>query len=294
MPTIITPNTSPQVSTVAQLANWMNPITEALSSFGWVQTKDAGQSVWSDLSAVPGSLSTSAYQIWGMNDALQSKFPVFIKLCPSAWNGSTSFLNLILIVGNATDGNGNMVGNTLQFNLWITEYNSAFPSYFSGDTNRFIYMLFYGNPNTSDGPLIFSIERQHTATGADADGYITIISGQIGPNPATFVGGAFGQVNMTATATLPSQLGGYTFQTTASTSTRNGTSSAVPFFPMVGCVDYPAYGLVTLKTANYPTASPFVLTIYGSDHTYMPLPSFNIYPGQAANNTTNCLAMRWE
>jgi hypothetical protein len=148
----------------------------AMSVGGWVRAGDTGQ-----LLAISGSPSNGiqGYQIWRMNDTLQSTAPIYMKIKFGAItsnysNGSTSYngysaypIQMSIQIGEGTDGSGNIVNeiipetylNNSNQNKNLNSYNNYFcmtPSSFN-----FSAMPACGYP------IYVGIERTKDSSGND-------------------------------------------------------------------------------------------------------------------------------
>lgn len=113
---------SPYLATTA--TNYKATLTELVAKLvaaGLVQTGDSGQT---DPSTISAALSTGTaqqgYLMFRMADTLQSTQPIFIKMGifnASNFSSATSFMP-IFTIGMATDGAGNLVGDTTTIQPW--------------------------------------------------------------------------------------------------------------------------------------------------------------------------------
>lgn len=92
----------------AEFRAWGSMFSGALAAVGMVQTSDTGQINWSTATRA-ASNTAAGYEIWRMNDAMQSVFPVFIKF--EYGSRSTSSVPAVWItVGSGSNGSGSITG----------------------------------------------------------------------------------------------------------------------------------------------------------------------------------------
>src|ERR1035437_4296358 len=114
----------------ANFRSFCQSVNAAMVAAGWVQTADTGQvnnstvtnpaasGYWS-----PGYWAGGAYEIWRMNDALQSTYPVFLKIeYYNAVANNTHALQIQMSLA-ATDGAGNLASPKSQ--QWGLENNNS-------------------------------------------------------------------------------------------------------------------------------------------------------------------------
>jgi hypothetical protein len=134
---------SPYLATTA--TNYKATLTELvakLAAAGLVQTGDSGQT---DPSTIAAALATGTaqqgYMMFRMNDTLQSTQPIFIKM--GIFNGSNvvsaTCLLPVFTIGMATDGAGNLVGDTTTIQPWPPG-NSSGPTASSVSSNLPSYL----------------------------------------------------------------------------------------------------------------------------------------------------------
>ena len=109
----------------------MGTLAGFFATAGWVQTADTGQ--------INMSTSMSGYQIWRLNDSLQSTAPWFMRITYGAVGAAFNFQ-----FGQATDGAGNLTGSQISGVFALTNFfGTTIPQrcYLSGDTNRLAWTL---------------------------------------------------------------------------------------------------------------------------------------------------------
>lgn len=99
----------------ADFRSWGGAVSTAIGTAGWTQTADTGQVNWATVTA-PGAVqnTVAGYEIWRMNDALHTTYPVYMKLeygsgsnTPSGQYGYSP--NLWVTLGTASNGTGTII-----------------------------------------------------------------------------------------------------------------------------------------------------------------------------------------
>ena len=152
-------------STDANFRAWITVITNIMAT-AWVQTSDTGQI---NLLTVTHPLSignVQGYQIWRMNDSLQSTTPCYLKLeYGASTSSSATYPGIWVSVGTGTDGAGNLTGsNGIRIGLSSSAGNTGGTIKGSIDINRVCMYVFYGNVNTQ---MLICVERTHNTSGSD-------------------------------------------------------------------------------------------------------------------------------
>jgi len=165
-------------SLTASFRAWGSVVDATFVTFGWVRTSDTGQVNWSTVTG-PGVANTSCgYSIFRMADTLQGSYPVFIKIEYGSNGAGANCACIWITVGTGSDGAGNITGAlTGRYQLYDAnaETTANMPSYFSGSTNRYCFVLWPQN-NQAYNYMLFSIERTKNASGAvTGDGLLFFI-----------------------------------------------------------------------------------------------------------------------
>jgi hypothetical protein len=164
-------------ATLADLKAYTSWIATRLATVGWVQTVDTGQLTIANIPAISAVAGYSyGYQIWRMNDTLQSTAPVYLKL--EFYTPSSSYFGLAITLGTLSDGAGNLAGQVGPRILLGNNSSSAtaYESRMSGDINWCCFSLWNGASN-----LMFSIERSKDALGNDiSDGVMIFYKSALG------------------------------------------------------------------------------------------------------------------
>jgi hypothetical protein len=152
---------------------WGKWISDGFSAFGWVQTSDTGQINWTTVLAPTLATTFMGYEIWRMNDTLQSTYPLFIKIeYGSAVAAATPAM--AITYGTGSDGAGNLTGVFCARTVYnaASGVTTAAPNFASGDANR-IFLLMAKDQGAA---ALISIERTHDAAGADSNIGIMVFS----------------------------------------------------------------------------------------------------------------------
>lgn len=137
----------------------------ALQGSGLVQTADTGQL---DIATIAsGASGTKGYQIYRFNDSAQGTDPVFIKIFYVNGNVSGPRATFNCVIGQGSDGAGNLTGNTFTIPQPGTNINqsSATGQAYSCHTEGFLWVTFCHNVETPYNPLQFAISRTRGLNG---------------------------------------------------------------------------------------------------------------------------------
>ncbi len=275
-------------STNALFRAWGQNISSTFTTCGWVAGADSGQINWATVAAPSGASASQGYEIWRMNDALQSTSPVFLKIEYGSSQFAALAPGLFITIARATDGAGTVTGNPsarMAFGLTAGQANST-PSFFSGANNRFATTSWI---ETASAALCFSIERTHDAAGADTgEGVLLFSRGQstgylqqywncaVGPSPLESTLGALSPGNTTVTGTT-------------------GNKTVVyPFFFCHGVFTNPSLCFLSAREANFTQFSTCVIPFYGGNHTYMPTGSGTTFLAARSSSGNTHMLMLYE
>ena len=170
-------------SSNADFQAWVAGIHAQLSAVGLVQTADTGQ-INPATVATPGAGSTmQGYEIWRLNDALQSTAPVFIKVEYGS-GGLATTPGFNFTVGTGSNGAGTLTGQLgVRRNLFQSAGKSAgvtLPSYCTGDGSGVALLTSYDPGSTSSFSMLIDIERTRDGAGSGtADGIYTWMAAAI-------------------------------------------------------------------------------------------------------------------
>lgn len=124
----------PRQSSDAEFRSWGSAISTALAAVGMTQTADTGQINWTTVTRAGANNTDAGFEIWRFNDAMQSTFPVFMRLGYGRSNNSDSN-RLAISFGSGTNGSGTLTGVWLSSTDigMISSGSSALDCYASGD-----------------------------------------------------------------------------------------------------------------------------------------------------------------
>lgn len=249
-------------ATDAQFRAWGSMISTALSTLGWVQTADTGQINWTTVLAPTVGNTIMGYEVWRMNDSLQSSSPVFMKIEYSSGAAAANPL-LWFTFGTASNGTGTLTGHvTTRLSRTFAASASNVSSLFSGTSSRFSMFFGFGLNSAANG-LWLNIERTRDASGNETiEGFIWA-HGTSAAVSIQFVSTAagLGVVETTLGVLMPSLGGG-----------ASGSSIAVyPVFATKGVFLNPLLGILGYFTATIGDGSSPAFGYYGNTHTYIAL-----------------------
>jgi hypothetical protein len=255
---------APDNSTAAAFRAWGSAVNAALAALGLVQTGDTGQINWTSVAAPGASNTSQGYEIWKFNDALQATAPFFFKL--EYGSGATAAApGMWLTVSTATNGAGSLTGvvSTRMQPRGNTNSATSYNCYFSGSSNRFSCYLFRG-AGSSNVEFGFYLERLKDANGADtSEGCYAVIG--------SFPSGWVAQVIPSSGAVLATDAPVCAGPSSASTGVIGTDVGTFSCFPMRGKLYPPCMNLVGYMNADLTVLNPVTLSLYGADHTMLPL-----------------------
>ena len=156
---------SPSNSSDSYFRAWGKWISDSFSAFGWVQTSDTGQVNWATVTYPTTTWTSRGYEIWRMNDSLQSTYPVFAKIEYGS-AGTATIPWIRLTIGTGSDGAGNITGIIFSaMPIYYGNTTTASACYASGSTNRIAVHMF----KAASQHWSFAIERTHDASGGDSN-----------------------------------------------------------------------------------------------------------------------------
>jgi len=284
----------------ADFQAWVAGLHAQFAAVGLVNTTDTGQINPATVSQ-PGSAGVmQGYEIWRLNDTLQSTLPVFIKV---EYGSSASFTNapgFFVTVGTATNGAGTLTGQVgTRRQIYAAANKSAgvtLSSYITGDGSGFALMTNYDPGASTNFSMLFDIERTRDGTGsATADAIYTWMSvanasstnylqmiPPAGPVPAgTSPGGATGFCSSP-----------YTWVSTGAAPSAVGPNVAImPVICQCGkCFFIRLMHLVPVTMIS--GGITFTASVFGGTHTLLGIPCYQYQsPSQTANDL---LCFMWE
>lgn len=268
-------------------------IESMLTSAGWVQTADTGQTAAASLVGNTNPNTSVGYQIWRMNDTLQATKPVYMKIEFGAGPVSSA-LGIWFTFGTSTNGAGTLTGQVGTRMLVSSQANSltTLPCYASGSTNRLSAAMFfsYGTSNTT---FWFSVERSKDANLADSgDGVIFQASwaGYNGNGIYQFLPFT-GTIRAAQTSPCVPAFGIGNMGSLAS----GNQFGALPILPydVLGPVN-PGLGALVYYAPDTAQQNNITVVIKGVNHTYMTLGTPYTWGAAAGNWTSSAYMIRYE
>lgn len=195
---------APTNATDAAFRAWGSGISAALAAAGLVKTADTGQINWTTVLAPTTTNTQVGYEIWRFSDALQSTYPVFVRID----YGSNFYFavnpQIWVTVGTATNGAGTILASgsfpgaaTTQLAVLSSgnvDWHSASVSNIYVDSDAGASLLIAGwynaagSGNIADTGGLLLVERTREFDGtANGEGLLCVRSnpGASAPNSAT-------------------------------------------------------------------------------------------------------------
>jgi hypothetical protein len=284
---------------------------------GWVLTSDTGQTAPASLAAPTGSNQKKGYRIYRMDDALAGSFPVYMRIdYGSGVNNTAGWeFGMWLTIGTGSNGTGTITGiilnGTTDTVCTVSEArqpgssgtNTATNSYGSATAGRVQLGMFINT--VANNPLVLSIERTKDSAGADTgDGLLLAFTS--GNNGGTTVPGAVVDGCLTHTCYLvraggaqPTIEYGVSFTITRMnpSETFGGDIGVGILIHFKGIVQQPGIGMCVSKSSDVSAEGTFVMSLYGSSHTYQHLNALQVAvpTGGVAAARTDCrMCMRYD
>jgi hypothetical protein len=282
-------------SSLANFKNWAQAISSAFSSAGWTTTSDTGQVNWSTIAVVPTS-GNFVYEIWQPADALQTGSTTFyVKIQYGTSAGSPAGCRVQINIGSGTDGAGTLTGTVLTnrepMNTTTNGTGSTtYDCYFSGDTDRFAFMMWRSKADASNGqPFGAVIERTKNTDGTNSsDGALLLTwsnwanaSSGTGMQTLVFsVGGSNGPTNRSyiTIANIANASGAF-----------NNNIPVQPVFPDYGKYGNPITGAAFIHTQDVAEGCLFTVSLYGATRTYIATGNISL-----TNPANSKLCMRYD
>lgn len=275
---------APDISSTAAFRKWVQGIHDAFAACGWVQTEDSGQAVLSSL-AVPTTGQTAAgYEVWRLDDDLQSVAPLFVKIEYGRGHATNNNLEVWVTVGQSTNGAGAIGSELLARSALVANTSHAglapeLPGYASGDGHS-ICLIPWPGFVTNNVSWCMVIERSRDEHGtATADGFL-IVAGQ-GAKAVTVIGNG-GSVSSRSSSgaglpvLLPYTVNGTT-ASAASTLSNDGVHAPVLPIPCIapGVKPWVSNVIVAVHPGDAGALSVIqAATINGETRTYRAWPAF--------------------
>ena len=264
-------------------ATWramLSAIKTGIEAMGWVQTSDTGQIDFATVLKPTSGSQVRGYALWQAADTLAGSYPMILRIQFGS-AGSATQTRFLISWGYATDGAGTFSGVT---NSWSSitydapsSTTTAYNCYFSGDTNRLVFLLFDNYTGSADNNLCIGMERSHDNT--DAGFFAFAASGGGNNQNHRFIPytGAMHAAKNNFDGINPS------FATLIGTNV--GT---FPIFPLYVIGLNPSTQLMTYRQDDVSAGSTPTVSMYGASHTF-----FMTRAVKGAYNA-NFLAIRWD
>jgi hypothetical protein len=268
---MITSSLTPYDNTTdASFRAWSLGIHGAILGCGWITSSDLNQINLATAAHPTASSHFVGFNVYQMNDTLQSTAPVYMKVEYGAGNNQ-QLPQVAVTISNATDGNGSLIGaataarklcgGTVAASAGMIT-GSYYQSMFSGTTSRFTAAL-WASQQVQGAFGLFSVERSHDNSGQDTNAFIYVVYGTGGANIGTLVS----QTLPTNPAyPLPPLENGITALLPQGI-THNGTDTFVfaPGVPTIGSPQNPSIcvGAVASSELGGNTGGIFYATHYG-------------------------------
>jgi len=263
--------------------SWGSMVANAFNTAGWVKITGVGEIDWTTASSNASPTTSWGFEIWRMNDALQSTAPVYIRLdygsgasavTPRIWTQFGSGYSGNALMGPITTNLASSTQSASAGGLWT--------SYFSGANNRMQMSLFTASANN----LVYSIERTHDANGNDTDEGILFASS----NTSTAHMQTYWNRSLGTTGT---EIGVGAFLPSIGSGATGTTTTMYPLYFASGRYSNPALGLLIAYAATVTSYSAINLTFFGTSHTYLPIPQGMTNRSSVTVGQLSTL-MRWE
>jgi hypothetical protein len=257
-----TTNTAPDNSTDANFRAWGSGVSAALATLGLIQTGDTGQINWTTVTHPTLTNTSQGYEIWRLNDALQSTAPFFLKLEYGSGAGANQ-PGIWITTGTGSNGAGSLTNPSTRFQIASnTNSLTTFTSFFAGDSGGFAMMLF-GTATTNSQPVFFCIDRSKSVTGSDTGTYLSV-TWSASQNTSNNVGFFMHLANGTTVvetsngtgANIPGPL------TTLSNTQASGNIALIPVLPCLGFFNYPLRRVISGKAQDWTNGDTPAISLY--------------------------------
>lgn len=275
--TTINPSTC--MATDAAFRAWGSIVSAALATAGWVQTADTGQINWTTVTRAANN-TAAGYEIWRLNDSLQSTAPIYLKVeygtaagatLPGMWTtagtGSDGAGALTSVAGSGTSVTTRQpvhVANSID-----TWPNSLQALEVNGDGSSLVLAFW---PNTGGlGGMFFALERFRNWDGTtNGDGFVVMYgasgtNGIIQKTQSVYFTTTITQPGQLSTTPAPSMGLGGTF----SSCVVGNTLYPLPILPGWGFkAQAPLAMLMLVARTDLTAGNSFTITHYGVAHTF--------------------------
>ncbi len=264
-------STVPAHTDDASFRAWGKAISDSLEAIGVTKTADSGQIDWSTVLKPSATNTMMGYEIRQFTDALQASCPVFIKISYGSGSYAITKPGMIVYVGRATDGAGNLTGETagpFYMNCSGSTETSYYTSYFSSDGGRLNIGLWVNCPNSSSN--VFWIERMKDDNGEPTANGIHIVSSTNTTNHSMVSSCQY--LPPTSGVAYPATPGKATccIPVTSNMSTYNENIGLFPIHPNLGYAANPDLGGFAITLNELDSAGTIMtINIMGANHNYI-------------------------
>jgi hypothetical protein len=231
------------------------------------------------------------YEVWKSTGPQSATNPIYLKIvytCAGTNGANATTTNIaamspcmIIAVGTNHNGYGTVGGNFFDpTNLGYSEYYLQTTSYtttyanlecdFSGDADNFRMIMFRNGYALNNGiPWVIAIDRARDLYGNTLDTYWTVCTAKLNyaqqasvmkPAIGGQAGGCFSGWGCISLGGIIGNQGHGSF---------NGTTPAVPVFPLVGVIGQPHLGMMTFYLNDVSDGQVCNVVMYGASHTYL-------------------------
>jgi hypothetical protein len=229
----------------------------------WVNTTDSGQINLTTVTKPAGASTSQGYEIWKMNDTLQSTKPVFLKIEYGS-GAAANTPGIWMTIGTGSDGSGSITGTLFARTQIAAASNNTSTQnkcFGSAATNRVNFAMFL-DVNTL--PIWFALERtktEGTTTGADSgDGLILAFGGSTASHKSQVL--PFG-------ATAPTAEDGIQCILSRNNPTAyTGDQGIGLMIPILGVAKQPGYNVAVTMGNDFAAFAQPTFSLYGANHTW--------------------------
>lgn len=244
-------------------------------NLGWVQTADTGQIDLSTATKSGSANTASGYEIWRMDDTLQSTKPVYLKIEYGTSSLATAF-SVWITLGTGTDGAGTLSG-VVQTRIQVgavSALSAAGVSYGAADD---AWVTVCTN-STSAAALWFSIERTKDNTGADTGTGLILAYGSATSGHASRY--------LPFSGSAPDAEKGLQYVlSTNNPSTFNSDTGLGVMIPMAGVAQQPGLNVVVGMSSDFSNGALASVTLYGASHSYQRMDGVSTLRGISSSST---------
>lgn len=246
-------------TTDADFRVWGKAISDGIAAVGLTKVADTGTVNWATVTKPAAIMTSTAREVWRLNDALQATAPLFILIeygadrvlgCPAIW----------ITLGRGSNGAGSITGelaprratHSLGTTYTGTPPTSVEPIYISSDGSSLCLSARIGEvANAFCHAPAFVIDRSRDSSGnATATGGVIIVEGS-GPPSAV-------ASNLASGPSFPAQMHAWTY---SGASAMGDVPAVVP--KVVNAVEL--NGLTTIANGDRGLVFPYVVVVPGHD-----------------------------